>query len=256
MRQPSTQLEIVEERHAVKLYRHSTEIRMALVAGWQAPDLLGVGVIVCEPDGHVLIANNTARELLRAQDGLRLTEQGYLREAGQQTERLAQTLEEVSTSSSAETRRTVVRVRRTSGKPSYVVLLRRHPGDCNEARPAVLLVILNPDTAPQDAPVQLRHEFTPAESQLARFLMRGHTLHECERKLRSDRSTLDALLADMCKKTNTCSQIELISFLTKTSRPERESISARPVQNPWPSAAMDERVSAVFHGVVQDIHEG
>jgi hypothetical protein len=58
---------------------HSPEkLDRALLAGWQAPDLLGIGVVVCDASCQMLIANQTAIDILTARDGLCLSPEGQL----------------------------------------------------------------------------------------------------------------------------------------------------------------------------------
>jgi hypothetical protein len=58
---------------------HSPEkVDRALLAGWQAPDLLGIGVVVCDASCQMLIANQTAIDILAARDGLCLSPEGQL----------------------------------------------------------------------------------------------------------------------------------------------------------------------------------
>ena len=58
---------------------HSAEsLDRALLAGWHAPDLLGIGVVVCDASCRMLIANQTALDILAARDGLCLNSDGQL----------------------------------------------------------------------------------------------------------------------------------------------------------------------------------
>jgi hypothetical protein len=69
----------------------SADKHRALLAGWQAPDLLGIGVVVCDASCQMLIANQTALDILAARDGLWLNSDGRLLE----TDKASQILEDV-----------------------------------------------------------------------------------------------------------------------------------------------------------------
>jgi hypothetical protein len=77
----------------------SAEKQRALLAGWQAPDLLGIGVVVCDASCQMLIANQTALDILSARDGLYLTSEGRLFETDETSQILVDVVSRCSRAS-------------------------------------------------------------------------------------------------------------------------------------------------------------
>ena len=98
----------------------------ALLAGWQAPDLLGIGVVVCDARGQVLLANETAHDVLRTQDGLQLID-GKLRESEEGASALADLVEQAASNEFVPHAHDclALAVRRISGGTSLTLLIRR-----------------------------------------------------------------------------------------------------------------------------------
>lgn len=118
----------------------------ALLAGWQAPDLLGIGVVVCDAFGQVLLANETAHDVLRAHDGLQLID-GKLCESEEGACALADLVEHAANSEFAPhvQDRLPLAVRRVSGGTPLTLLVRRFQPASVEGpgRPMALVLILD-----------------------------------------------------------------------------------------------------------------
>ena len=118
----------------------------ALLAGWQAPDLLGIGVLVCDAFGQVLLANDTAHDVLRAQDGLQLVD-GRLCESEEGAYALADLVEHAANSKFAPHAQDCLplAVRRISGGTPLTVLVRRFQPASAEGsgQPMALVLILD-----------------------------------------------------------------------------------------------------------------
>src|SRR5438477_12990701 len=56
----------------------ASSVGQLLTAGFAALDLLNIGVVVCGLTGEMLVANNTARAIVRARDGLEVDASGVL----------------------------------------------------------------------------------------------------------------------------------------------------------------------------------
>lgn len=118
----------------------------ALLAGWQAPDLLGIGVVVCDAFGQVLLANETAHDVLRAQDGLQLMD-GKLCESEEGAYALADLVEHAANSEVVPHAQDCLplAVRRISGGTPLTLLVRRFQPASVEGsgQPMALVLILD-----------------------------------------------------------------------------------------------------------------
>jgi hypothetical protein len=124
----------------------STEkLNRALLAGWQAPDLLGIGVIVCDASSRLLIANQTARNILRAQDGLHLSADGRLCESDEGhrvRDIVRRCANESPTARKPGNGCLSLSVRRTSGEAPLRLLARSFRPPTSEGATAMTLVLL------------------------------------------------------------------------------------------------------------------
>lgn len=133
-----------------------TEKHRALLAGWQAPDLLGIGVVVCDASCQMLIANQTALDILAARDGLWLNSAGRLLETDEASRILTNVVERCSRASSSA--RTMgrgcfsVMVRRTSGRKPLTLLVRpfRPSADAGSSSMTLLLLLDFPHAIEED----------------------------------------------------------------------------------------------------------
>jgi hypothetical protein len=118
----------------------------ALLAGWQAPDLLGIGVIVCDSSSRLLIANETALDILHAQDGLQLSCDGHLCESPEGAQTLADMVRRAAESESARNpagNGAPIAVRRSSGKRPLTMLVHSfRPLSVESAQSQMALVLL------------------------------------------------------------------------------------------------------------------
>jgi hypothetical protein len=118
----------------------------ALLAGWQAPDLLGIGVVVCDAFGQVLLANETAHDVLRAQDGLQLVD-GKLCESEEGACALTDLVEHAARSESlphAQDCLPLAVPRISGGNPLTVLVRHFQPASVEgSGQPMALVLILN-----------------------------------------------------------------------------------------------------------------
>jgi hypothetical protein len=127
--------------------RSTANQNSALLAGWQAPDLLGIGVIVCDASSRLLIANETALDILHAQDGLRLSSDGRLCESPEGDQFLADLVQRAAGSESAHNLAgdsISVAVRRSSGKKPLTLVVRSFrpmPVESSEQPMALVLLL-------------------------------------------------------------------------------------------------------------------
>jgi len=122
------------------------ELNRALLAGWQAPDLLGIGVIVCDASSRLLIANKTALDILRPQDGLLLSSDGRL--CGSEecaplvTDIVRRCANEIPSTDKHANGCLSLHVRRTSGKTPITLLARPFRPPASEGPASMALVLL------------------------------------------------------------------------------------------------------------------
>jgi len=124
----------------------STEKQRALLAGWQAPDLLGIGVAVCDASCRMLIANQTFLDILSTRDGLCLNSEGRLLE----TDEASQILTDVVKRCSRVPKRGAMpgrgcfsaKVRRTSGGTPLTLLARPFPSSTTAGPSSMTLLLL------------------------------------------------------------------------------------------------------------------
>jgi hypothetical protein len=118
----------------------------ALLASWQAPDLLGIGVAVCDASGRLLIANQTAIDVLRAQDGLRLSSDGRICEseegAHMVTDIVRRCAIEFRSAQKAADGCVSINIRRTSGKAPLTLLARPFRPPATRGSASMTLIIL------------------------------------------------------------------------------------------------------------------
>jgi DNA-binding CsgD family transcriptional regulator len=196
-----------------------------LTAGFGALDLLNIGVVVCGSSGEMLVANDTAQEILRSRDGLELDAQGVLCATCESGASLAGVIQQV-----ARTARNGVNnnnvdsafaVRRPSRKRALTLFVRAvnakaEPPADHEA--AVLLMILDAALPVQATELELRqlYGFTSTEAQLANLLMEGMALEDCGDELGIRRTTVRMHLRNIFAKTGARRQGELVALLLKS----------------------------------------
>lgn len=196
-----------------------------LTAGFGALDLLNIGVVVCGSSGEMLVANDTAQEILRARDGLELDAQGVLCATCQSGASLAEVIQQV-----ARTARNGVdnnnvdsafAVRRPSRKRALTLFVRAvnakaEPPADHEA--AALVMILDAALPVEAAELELRqlYGFTSTEAQLANLLMEGMALEDCGDELGIRRTTVRMHLRNIFAKTGARRQGELVALLLKS----------------------------------------
>jgi DNA-binding CsgD family transcriptional regulator len=195
-----------------------------LMAGFEALDLLSIGLAVTDAAGRLLFANRTTDRLLEVRDGLKLTSRGVIRTCGGSSLDLGEPMGKAAGSAGSgrpETKDAVYAVQRPSGKRPFTLLirsvkargLRRSP-----AGPAALVFILDPDLPVEVEESELRHLYglTTTEARMANLLMEGKTLPECCDCLRIQRTTARTHLKHLFEKVGVQRQSELVSLLLKS----------------------------------------
>jgi DNA-binding CsgD family transcriptional regulator len=193
-----------------------------LVAGFEALDLVNIGVVVADVSGRLLLANQVAQQVLKARDGISITPRGVLQASGACGTAFSALLRQFATPGprGMEGGGTVLAVRRSSGKRPLTLLVR--PVDAASqadlAGPKILIFVLDPDVPVQSAESELRQLYglTSTEALLANLLMEGKTLDECCEVLDIRRSTARTHLQHLFEKVGVQRQSELVSLLLKS----------------------------------------
>jgi len=191
-----------------------------LKAGFEALDMVNVGLLVTCAAGRMLLANHTAEQILKASDGLELSPLGVVRTSLKSTPSLNALMEAVAKPGPVM-RESVVAVRRPSGKrPLTAVVRSLDVGSRTDdpAGPATLLFLLDPEISAERVEAELRqlYGFTAAEASLANLLMEGKALDDCCLILKIRRSTARTHLQHLFEKVGVQRQGELVSLLLKS----------------------------------------
>ncbi len=198
-------------------------VRDLLSAGLEALDLLNIGLIVCSASAELLVANQTADQILRAHDGLELDSGGIVSAIHEETEPLKALIKKV-----AESRGharggcdSAFAVQRAEGKRPLTIFVRavKTQSDtavANEA--AVLIMILDSALPIETTEAELRqlYRFTSTEARLAIHLMEGLALEDCCEAMGIRRTTARMHLRNIFAKTGVRRQGELVSLLLKS----------------------------------------
>lgn len=194
-----------------------------LMAGFEALDLVNVGVAVVNVYGQLLLANRNAEQVLESRDGISLTARGVLRASGSRGTALSMLLRQVGNPGPQrfDTGEGILAVERPSGKRPFTLLVRPVEASLppqDSAEPTVLVFILDPEFAVEMAESELRQLYglTSTESSMAQLLMEGKTLDDCCVVLGIRRSTARTHLQHLFEKVGVQRQSELVSLLLKS----------------------------------------
>jgi len=191
-----------------------------LIAGFEALDLVNVGLIVTSASGQLLLANRTAEQILRMRDGIELGPTGLVRTSLKCTPGLNALMETVI-KAGGDSRDSVLPVRRPSGRRPLTAIVRAVESASlqpDPLAPATLLFILDPETSVETVEAELRQLYglTTMEACLANLLMEGKALDECCSILNIRRTTARTHLQHLFEKVGVQRQSELVSLLLKS----------------------------------------
>jgi DNA-binding CsgD family transcriptional regulator len=195
-----------------------------LTAGFEALDLLNIGLVVCGASGELLVANQAAQEILGTRDGLELDAEGVLSATEDSDGSLGETVRQVA--KSARTGESgsfdkAFAVRRPSGKRALTLFVRavNAKNENPETHEAAALVMILDAALPveaTEAEFRQLYGFTATEAHLANLLMEGLALDDCCNELGIRRTTARMHLRNIFAKTGARRQGELVSLLLKS----------------------------------------
>jgi len=192
-----------------------------LMAGFEALDLVNVGLLVTNVAGHLLLANQTAEQILETRDGLEMTAGDTVRTSMKSNPTLNVLVEAAGKAQPSEFGDAILAIRRPSGKRPLTLVIRRVQAatvSSDPATPTTLIFILDPEFNVGTAEDELRQLYglTSTEACLANLLMEGKTLDDCCEILEIRRSTARTHLQHVFEKVGVQRQSELVSLLLKS----------------------------------------
>lgn len=194
-----------------------------LSAGFEALDLLGIGLLVCSASGGVLAANQIGEQILAVRDGMELDSEGLLSTTHGCGPSLREVVARVAAQSGdAGSTDVALALRRPSSKRALTVRIRSIKEDPRSGqpagRPAALVLILDSALPANTVEAELRQLYglTATETRLAKLLMEGIALDDCCHQLGIRRTTGRMHLRNLFAKTGVSRQGELVSLLLKS----------------------------------------
>src|SRR5215469_523337 len=148
--------------------------RDLMLAGLNALDVVDVGVVVADGLGRLLLANQVARQILDARDGIAVSSSGILEVVAASGCRPLRIPKERASSKNGA----MEAVLRRSGRRPLTILVRSLNTDKTNwkpVEPAFLIFMLDPERPVEATEAALRqlYKFTATEARLAKLLMSG-----------------------------------------------------------------------------------
>ena len=199
------------------------ESERRLYAG--AVDRMMLGTVVIDETGAIMKTNKVADGILRAHDGIHLSnkalEAKYSNENRALQQFIRQALENPTQLPQA------MSITRSSGLAKYGVAIRSVPlNEWSEGRhrPAVMVFLRDPEHKSQASPdvIQSLFELTPAEAALALLLVDGMSLDEAADELNIRKNTARAHLRSIFSKTGVTRQTALVRLLLGSVTPNND----------------------------------
>ena len=188
--------------------------------GLEILDLLNVGLVICDSTCRLLQANQSARSVLHANDGLKTDGSGRLRTSKPSSPALpdvVRELIEMKGDACGETTHVVIAAPRPSGgRPRIAFVLNPVVVSGDRGLMPVVPIAFWEHEECCDVELLLMERtwgFTPAECRFANLLMEGLSLVECCERLAICRATGAFHLKNLFRKTGARRQIELLSIL-------------------------------------------
>ena len=193
-------------------------------AGLSVLDQIAVGVVVVDADARVILTNQSAADMLSAQDGLLLSTQGICR-AGKvaETEVLHQLVRQVASSVSGRAcgsmENSIAVSRRSAERPLSIAALPLT--DIVPGEKTVALFVSDPDRFPLPSRGTIADLFglTMAEAGIVSSLAQGARLEDAATAQGVTVSTARTYLKQAFAKTNTCRQSEIVKLVLTTTPP-------------------------------------
>ena len=204
-----------------------TVAKELVAAGFQALDLLGIGLVVTNAAGQLLGANRKAEDLLNSRDGIQLDSNGVMCAVDGGSPSLHELLHRAAAVAAvrAGSKEFWIAVPRQPGKRALTLLVRPAKRAWSETRnsspsvrPAALVMIVDSGIPANTVEEELRqlYRLTPMETRLAMGLVEGNSLDHCCHELGIRRSTGRMHVRNLFVKTGVRRQAELVSLLLRS----------------------------------------
>lgn len=209
-------------KQAIEIGLAFDSLRTVSALQWSAVQRMKLGVVAIEADGTVVLANDAARTMGDADDGLMLTEHGLQAQRRSDDQKLQQMImkgfQAPARGESADVGHAEL-IGRRSGRPPYIVSVFRWilPDAIHYGRkPTVLAILRDPAATPPQSEEQIAEllGLTRAEARLAKQLVEGATLQAAAATLGISPNTARTQLRSIFRKTDTSRQAELLRLLT------------------------------------------
>lgn len=205
-------------RHAVRLHRHTEELRVRADLGARAIDALGLALFIVNGRGRIRHLNAAAEAVLnRSGEGLKVKAGCLFAVVSAGRAQLTGLLKEATR---VPGRGSAMCLQRPSNLPAHQLFVTPLPastalaGDWQEPLALVLLLRSGQRPTPIGMAVAL-YRLTPAEARLASALLRGHSPEEYAGSAGIRISTVRTQLKALFLKTGTRRQAELVALLMR-----------------------------------------
>ncbi|MBZ9815213.1 MULTISPECIES: helix-turn-helix transcriptional regulator [unclassified Mesorhizobium] len=189
---------------------------IARSANVEALDRIAQGVLIVAASGEILFANRTAEALLSEADGIK-TEKSALRATRRSDAAQFQRLI-VAAAERSDTAGGVMALARPAPRRPLSVLVAPLKIESTwfvTGRPAAIVFVADPDSAPRTMQAQVRnlYRLTPAEAAVAIAVARGEGLQAAADELGISLTTVRTHLQHVFEKTETRRQAELVRLI-------------------------------------------
>ena len=209
----------------LRVYERIVELERRQMLSNAAIETSGIGVILADGEGRILLTNPIADALLAAGDGLHRAHGKLKASSAAETTRLVSEIRQRASEQSAHSnwdRYSPIAIKRDGQVLPLTVIVRPGPPFYPLKRPlhrTAILVLRDPNHQPMIPATTLASLFglTPAEATLASALGRGASLEEAAAAIGVSRHTVRSQLQGIFLKTGTNRQGELVRILLSSA---------------------------------------
>lgn len=209
-------------QRALQLHRKIVGLQRRADSAANALDRLPAGFLAMDQQGHLILLNQRAADILALGDGLILGRNGLITRRREETARLELLIRGALSTASGQATPSggTMLVSRPSRRRPFQVLV-TPLGRASSVWPehATAGIFITDPEAEHDPPehvLQRLFGLTPAEARLARFLMEGKSLPEAAEAFHLSRNTVRTQLRSIFDKTSTKRQSELVRLLYRS----------------------------------------
>lgn len=210
---------------AVKITRKLETARFENTAFEDAINYMKCGILLTDGNGYILHANKSAEAIISENDGLTTQKNRLTTSKKRYSSQLQKAINEALQIDKAtlEDQRTTLTIPRASDGVPYELLIApfsNHEGFLTANAAKALVLISYPESKSQISPTLLQqlYELTPAEARLCVSMADGVSFHDLPDRLGITESTFRSRIRNVCAKTGTKKQIELLALLVRHQR--------------------------------------